>query len=113
MSNKPLNIIPIKMCCALWATRFDPETPIGKGNYGEVFRGTFTPEGCVSPLDVAIKTADKNNPSGLKDLAKEAEIMARLNGYLANSITFHDNVINMQGIVHQSLPDGEKVNKME
>ena len=98
------------MCCALLA-RFDPKTPIGKGNYGEVFRGTFTPEGCVLPLDVAIKTA--HSQSGLKDLAKEAEIMARLNGYLTSSITFHDNVINMQGIVHQSLPDGEKVIKME
>ena len=89
--------------------------PLGSGNFGVVFRGTFTPEGCLAPMDVAIK--GMKNSEDFNDLVKEAKIMARVNGFInpdktkPQKITFHDNVVNLQGMVCQydNLYSVEKV----
>ena len=77
-----------------------------QGHFGVVYRGTFTPMGTACSLEVAIKTIqqshNKDELAGQEeDLIKEAKIMARANGFLKDQKTFHDNIVNLQGMVFQ------------
>ena len=62
--------------------------------------------GTACSLEVAIKTIqqshNKDELAGQEeDLIKEAKIMARANGFLKDQKTFHDNIVNLQGMVFQ------------
>ena len=86
--------------------RVDRPDLVFQGHFGVVYRGTFAPMGTACSLEVAIKTIQQShNRDELagqeEDLIKEAKIMARANGFLKDQKTFHDNIVNLQGMVFQ------------
>ena len=87
-----------------------------QGHFGVVYRGTFTPMGTACSLEVAIKTIqqsqNKDELAGQEeDLIKEAKIMARANGFLKDQKTFHDNIVNLQGMVFQVVKNIPLISK--